>query len=235
MNDFHSSKKTSWKKAEVSAKWRNLLGAFILVFLFFAIISGISKTLNLGKSLSVPRWDGVSPFSVVVNTKPVSVVVYNPSERRVTQLVLNDELYFETGDVEEPLVKLSSMADSPGDDLARFVSKTVKSPVGTYIKLDEREEANIENLQENFKSFASFASPILILMGQQDFAGTNVSSSDLLRLWWQAKSLSVNDLYIVDAANSEEIIAGGGEKVLGIDEAFAHRLFSKYAQNSKLA
>lgn len=233
MTDFHSSAKTSWKKAEVSAKWRNLLGAFIVVVLLLAAVNGIFKSINLGKNTGKAQWDGQSPFSTVLNTNPVSVVIYNPSSKILAQFVLGNELYVETGSVAKPLVKLSEVSNAK--DLTGAVSHAFGAPVSNYAEFRQEQGVSEASMQADFKNFASILFPIKLLFGFENLKDTNIARSDLLRLWWQAKSLSLNSLAYVDLGkNSEDIILSGGEKVMGVDTPLFHRQILSQMENSKL-
>lgn len=64
---------------------------------------------------------------------------------------------------------------------------------------------------------------------------TNLSQKDLLLLWWQAKSLSANNLEIVDLTNlDEEIVLDKDRKVLGVDAESLHFRIAPYLENAAL-
>lgn len=233
MTDFHSSHKTSWKKAEVSQKWRSFLATFVILLLLLGVFNGVLKTVNLGRNVGTSKWDGQSPFSAVINTNPTSVVVYNPNTKKFAQFALNDDIYVETGDVSRPLLKLSDAKDTK--ELTRAVSHVLGATVTNYVVLANKQKVSEENMQVDFKNFASVLFPFKIVMGVENFKDTNVSQLDLFRLWWQAKSLGLSSLSFSDVGrNTEDIILAGGEKVMGVDNETVHRQISPVLENSKI-
>lgn len=234
MTDYPHGQRNSWKKQEVARKWHTLLGVFVTVVLIFATVNGIVKTFSIGKFFGSSSWDAKSAFPAVVTTRPLSVLVYNPTSEEMTLVKLRPDLYFVTGQEKEPLAEIGKVAEGAGgSDLARLASRVTRSPIASFVILEEGTEVTSESLKEYFKSFASLLTPIRVMLSKPaGVANTNITRVDMIRLWWQVKSLGVNNLKFVDAASfQEEIVSAGGHKILGVDDVSLHRLFSKYLQN----
>ncbi|HSX18755.1 MAG TPA: hypothetical protein VLE91_01330 [Candidatus Saccharimonadales bacterium] len=236
MTDYHNLRINRSKKPKVragSVRLYNMAGILVVLILVFFVFCGILKSSGNSK-VPKPKWDGSSAFSVVLNTQPVSVVVYNPNSKKITQVKLNDELYTQTGDVTEPLKKITT-ASGDGEALSKVATYATRAPVYNYIILKNRDEVNEVNMEKYFGNFVSFVTPVRVLLFGSGFADTNIARFDLLRLWWQAKGLSTNNLDLVETSNrTQNIILAGGEKVLGVDDVSMQRLFGQYMENSKV-
>lgn len=234
MTDYPHGRNNSWKKQEDARKWRGLLGIFVTVVLLFAAANGIAKTLSIGKFFGSSSWDAKSTFSTVVTTSPLSVLVYNPTSDEVALVKFKEDLYFATGDQNEPLAEIGKISSAAtGTDLSKAASRITRSPIANFVVLEETKEASLEGLRAYFKSFASLSTPVKIMLSKPaGVSSTNITRIDMIRLWWQIKSLSINNLNFIDAAGfTEEIVMTGGYKVLGVDDASLHRLMSQYLQN----
>lgn len=227
-------KKTAWKKQEVAKKWHTIIGIFVTVVLILAVLNGIIKTLSIGKYFGKSTWDGRGAFSAVVNTKPVSIFVYNPIAREIVLVRLDDNLYAQTLDPEKPLARIADFgSNGNGQGLMQITTLAARSPVKSYVILKEQGSSDRAHLESYFKGFASIFSPVKIMTSQlAGVSDTNITRMDMIRLWWQTKSLSINNLNFIDAAGyTQEIILTGGEKVLGVDDVSLHRIMSEHLEN----
>ena len=234
MTDYPRKSKV-WKRQEVFGKWQNFIGIFVVIILLFAILSGVLKSVFLPSKISKLSWEGRSAFTIVLATQPVSVLVYNPSTKRLTLVKLNDDLYVETGDSKKPLEKLSETAGRGGVDLARVTSTILRVPVSNYVVFSDKQSVDFENFEKVFVGFASLATPVKILSAKLGITDTNIAQKDIFRLWWQVKSLSTQSLNLVNAGGfSEEIVLSNGDKIMGVDDVSLYELFSKYTENQKI-
>lgn len=234
MTDYPHGRRNSWKKQEVARKWHSILGVFVTVVLIFAVINGVAKTLSIGKFFGSWSWDGKAAFSSVVSTKPLSILIYNPTHEEITLVKLSEDLYYETGLKEEPLAKIGNISSgADGSDLVKMASRITRSPITSFVVLAQAGEANSESLERYFKSFASLSTPLAIILSKPSgIANTDITRVDMIRLWWQIKSLGINNLKFVNATSyQEEIVSAGGHKILGVDDVSVHRMMSKYLQN----
>lgn len=230
----YPQKKTAWKKQEALKKWHTIIGIFVTVVLVLAVLNGFIKTLSIGKYFGKSTWDGRAAFSAVVSTKPISIFVYNPTAREITLVKLDDNLYTQTLDLEKPLARIADFGSSgDGQSLMQITTSALRSPVKSYVILKEQEIADEARLESYFKGFASIFSPVkIITSGFVGVSDTNITRIDMIKLWWQTKSLSINNLNFIDAAGyTQEIILAGGEKVLGVDDVSLHRIMSEHLEN----
>lgn len=236
MTDY-PSKKSSWRRKEVEKKWRNLLGIFVTLVLLLAVLNGILKTLSFSKHFKGASWNGQNAISFVVSTKPTSVFIYNPSDKDIVLVRLDEDLYFETGDLENPIERISSVSSAQdGKELIKLARSTSRTPVSNYLILDNNTTASEENLETSFKSFVSPATPLKIILGRGfGVKDTNIAQIDMIKLWWQLKSLSAENLTFIDTSPyRQEIALIKGDKVMGVDEVSLHRLFAQYLENQKI-
>lgn len=219
-----------WRKQEINRKWQGIVGVFITVILLFAVFNGIAKTLAMGELLGQRSWDGEMPLLAAINTKPESVLIYRPEQKRFVLLKLNDQVYVPTSNVDKPIEKYSELTGD-GDDLSGIahVSRLIRSPVRYYINFEEPKAASKKTLEQIFSGFASLFAPMQIVVGKPAGVNdTNITQADMIRLWWQLKSLSINNLDLVDTSEySQELVLADGVKVLGADDVTLHNLLSE--------
>lgn len=235
MTDYRRStrRKTSARKI----KWPNIIGAVVVLALVFALFNGFLRNFSLGDYFGKSRWDGKSTLSIVLNTKPVSVLIYNNDPKKLYMISLNENANFATGDAEKPILGVSEILDkNSGESLVKVSSLMSRTSVNNYIILKTQKEASKETLEKFFESNASLFSPLRILAsGLGNTKETNLTRIDLIRLWWQLKSISVNDLEFIDLSGSgEELVVANGEKVLGVDDAYLNRIFARYLEDRKI-
>lgn len=236
MTDY-PHKSNSWKKQEALKKWHSVIGIFITVILLLAVTNGIAKSFALGKYLGQSNWETKSAFAAVLKTEPLSIFIYNPSSEKITLVSLPDNSYFETNVSDKPLARIADIWTlSTEKELTAMASLIGNAPISYFIVMEDQMVVSQDGLEKLFKEFASLVTPIKILIDKPaGISQTNITRVDLFRLWWQLKSLSINNLNLVDASGyQEEIVLAQGEKVLGVDHLSLHRLLSGYLENRKV-
>lgn len=238
MTDYPSSRssKRSWKEREAKKKGQAILALFIIVVLGFAILNGLSKSFSVGKSLSKPRWDGKSPFGLVLSADPLTFAVFNSEPNRIGFFKVDGDLSFFTGKIDLPVAKISDIGAKDFVDLPKLASLVTGSKIDKFAKVEQTIDS-VEDAQETFKGFASFVTPLKILtVGVGDSKGTNITRIDAFRLWWQVKSFGVNKVEFKDLSSaSEEIVTGEEKKVLGVDTLSIGRSLGDFFENQKVS
>lgn len=231
-------KQPAWKKHQTKKKWRSIISVFIFATLIFAIINGLVKGFTLGDKVAKSDWDTQSAYVAAVNTNNPAVFVFNKDLERAAVFTLGGNTLFETGDIKEPLGKISDNIENSGSKLSKNLQKAYGIKVQNYINFSQREEMNEENGQEIFENFTSIATPIKLLTAGwgKNVEGTNITRVDAFRLWWQLKGISVKELKLVDLTTyQEEIVNQNGRHVLGADTVSLNRVVAEYLQNFEIA
>lgn len=223
----------SWKREAVNRKWRDLFAIFICVVLLFAAINGVLKSFSIKKLITRATWDPKSPFVAAVLASPPGLLVYTTEPKRVLLFKFNSNVSVISGKDREPLVSVSDViAKRDGAELARIMSLTTQMKVDNFITIGE--ELNKQNFENSFRGFASLVTPakIFIFGNDKTVGNTNITRLDVIRLWWQVKSLGLEELNLVDlSVYSQDVLIEGSSKVLGVDEASLHFEISKYVKN----
>jgi len=226
-----------WKRSQVEKKSNNILAIFITVTLFFAIAIGLVKGFNLKDKLNDSRWDGKSSFLIAVDSQSPTLFVYQPELKRVAFLTLSKETVNNTEKVQE---RLASVSEAVGDfpkNLTLSFSHIYQTKVNSYINLSEQFEMDEEAAQRTFLEFTSLFTPIkLITYGWgDDIEDTNITRWEALRLWWQIKGISINDIIMSDLSKyNEEVLSQNNEKIMGADTEVLNRIIRKYVNNIKI-
>ena len=237
MTDYPATR-SSWKKHQVQKKWRDLLAAFIVIVLIFAVLSGFIKSLSFKKYLDKSGWDGKGSFVLALSTSQPSVFIYQKDPKRMIFLTVNDNFYLPSGQINKPIVKISSVVEEKdGIKLAKILTLSFGAKIENYVIYKDKQNINEKEAQKMFKNFASPLTPFLILARPKSFnvQETNITRLDALRLWWQVKGLSINQLNLVDLSSyGEEIVFGDSQKVLGVDEVSLNRVIAKYLETPEI-
>lgn len=232
-----------WKKQENGNKRQNLLAAFITIVLILALIWGVAKGISFGKLLGSSTWDGTSSISAVLNTDPPSILVYQSYPKHLVLLTLDEGANFATGSVSGPVRTIGSVFEgTSGIEMKTTVSKIAHAPISNYVLLSNSIKMDKIGFSNQFKQFASITSPFKILisgaflrMRGNQAANTDFTRKDLFRLWWQVKSMRVDDVEVITTGNlHEEIVLLGGKTVLGIDDVSFNALLAKYLENRNI-
>ena len=236
MTDY-SNGRAAWKKREVRRRGRELLSVFIVIVLVFAILNGLVKTFSIKKYLGKSTWDSKSSFVAALGTNPPAVFVFQKEPKRIVVFNLDANKYYYSGNSDEPLVKLSSVVDKKEtSEFVKILSLSFGADIKNYVLFNNQ---NLDQwaVEESFKNFASITTPIKLLMGKTsgDIMDTNIARSDLIKLWWQSKSIGINKIEIVDLTPfSQEVVTNNNRKVLGVDDASLHFKISPYLENHSL-
>ncbi len=237
MTDY-PNKKAAWKKRDTQQAGRKLLAIIVFVLLFMALVNGFLKTISFKKYLGGTGWDGKSSFVSVLGTDPPAVLVFQQEPKRIALFKLDSTKYYISGNNKEPLVQLSRFIDEEdAGELVRILSVSTGVQIENYMLFANR-KLDRQTVENDFKDFASPATPLKILTGnfKDNIMSTNISQKDFISLWWQAKDVSISKLEVVDlTAVSEEVVLRNNQKVLGVDEESLHFKIAPYLENTNMA
>lgn len=236
MTDYPNNR-AAWKRRDVQKKGRELLSIFIVIVLALAIFNGLLKTISFKKYLGKSNWDSQASFVSYLGTSPPAVFVLQKEPKRIALFKLDPAKYYFSGDSKIPLVQLFKVIDDKNTSkLVNILAISMGTDIENYILFNNK-KLDKETIDASFKDFASIATPFKILAGKIDgsIMSTNISQRDLLSLWWQVKTISINKLETVDLTYvSEEVVVGNNQKVLGVDEESLHFKIAPYLENQSL-
>ena len=224
----------AWKKHQVKRKWQSIVSVFITVTLLFAIVNGLAKGISLKNQFATSKWDGKSSMVIAINTKNPSVFIFQTDPKKAIVLTNDSNIFYQTGKNEEVLQRVTSDVLNSPQDLTHILSHTYGAKIDNYLMLKAESEMDEDFYKKLFINFASITTPLKLLtygLGD-DIKSTNVSRLDAIRLWWQLKSIGVENLSVSDlSAYSAEIINYENKKVLGADTVSINRVVSNYLEN----
>lgn len=233
------TKYPAWKKAQIRQQWRSMLAIFLTVILMLAVFNGLLKGISLNKYIGNSQWDNKAAFVVALDTKPPGVFILQKEPReKVAFLTVDEKLFVFDRQSNEKLSALSTiLKEDDGEKLTKSLSLVFGANVESYLNFENDKTLNNQEALNYFKKLASFETLIKIISGKIDdgIKGTNITRGDLLRLWWQLKGISVNNVDFANLANlNEEIIDKNGNRVLGADSDSLNREIAKYLENLKV-
>lgn len=228
---------TSWKKHQIRNNWKSLFSIFLTVILLFAIFNGLSRGYLLKNNLKNKiGWDAKSPFVVAVNSINPSVMIFEPDSKKMFVFSLGSDAVIDTGMLDKPLAKVSDLLGAK-KDFAKSMSLAFGAKIDNYLDLKNSATMNEQQAITIFKNFASITTPFSIITGgyKGDVEDTNITRVDAIRLWWQVKGLSTNDVVFKDLSSiSVEILTNDQKKILGADTASLNKEIEKYLENVNL-
>src|SRR3989344_7523304 len=229
---FHRS--TLRKQYGKGQKWRSFAGVFIVIILVFATINGLFKSIAITKYLG-ESFDNNSSFVAVLTTSPTSIFIYQNDPRRMVFLTVPEVLYCASGKFSEAIERIGEVAKrGDGQELLRMATLNFGTSIEKYAIFRDVQITNKDQGEKLFKNFASIATPIAIMTGLDDVE-TNITRGELFSLWWQIKTLSVDQLKLVDLADfGEEVLAFSDQKVMGADAQSFNREIKEYLENRKV-
>lgn len=224
-------------KRDSGNRTKTVFAVLVIIVLVFTILVGLAKSVSLPSSAlgRSSKWDGKSSFAVALDTNPPSVFVYQREPKRIIFLLLDRNMYFITGNPKVPIEQIGR-AQSGGNDfeIAKVMSLSFGAPIGNYVTFNKQQNLDSKTAQKMFKDFASLTTPFVILTrGKTGFIeNTNITRYDAFRLWWQIKGFSVESASVSDfSALSEDVVAGSGQKVLGVDTTSLNRKIHDFLEN----
>lgn len=225
-------------KPQNSQDWRGMLVILAVIFVVLAGVNGFSKSFKLGKYLGKSGWDSQSSFPIALDTNPPAVFIYQKDPKRIVFATLDANSYFESGRLDAPIEKIKDVQEKKsGKDLSRLFSLSFRTNIENYIIFNQPKNLDKQEAEKLFKNLAAITAPFAILAPkpQADIKDTNIARIDMIKLWWQLKGLSLNQLDLVDLGNHKtEVISAKDEKVLGVDDISLNRQIAKYLENSQV-
>lgn len=224
----------AWKKHQVKRKWQSIASVFITVTLVFAIVNGLAKGISFKNQLATSKWDGKSSMAVAINTRNPSVFIFQTDPKSAVVLTNGSNIFYQSGKEREVLQKVTGDILNSPQDLTRMLSHTYGVKIDNYLMLNGENGMDDDIYKKLFINFASITTPLkLLTYGWGDnIKSTNVSRLDAIRLWWQLKSISFENLSVNDLSTySAEIINYENQKVLGADTVSINRVISNYLEN----
>lgn len=227
-----------FSQSQTGKDWRAMLAILAVIFVVLAGVNGFSKSFKLGKYLGKSGWDSQSSFSIALDTNPPAVFIYQKDPKRIVFATLDANSYFESGKLDAPIEKIKDVQDKKsGKDLSRLFSLSFRGDIENYIIFNQSKNLDKQESEKLFKNLAAITAPLAILAPkpQADIKDTNIARIDMIKLWWQLKGLSLNQLDLVDLGSLKtEVINAKNEKVLGVDDISLNHQIAKYLENPQV-
>lgn len=210
----------AWKNSEKKRNWRTTVAIFIAVFLMLASIKGFVKFGLASKNVAKSNWDSISSFVVGIGDHASSLFIFQKDPKRAVILTLGKNGLRDIGD----------------EQAIKQLSVSFGAPVENYIKFKNDSLEKVSDIKKYYENFTSWLTPVSILMTgwHGNNLDTNISRIDAIRLWWQIKSIGVNNVKFDDLSNLGQTNFENNNKVLAANTSDLNREISKYLENSKI-
>ena len=211
------------KNKNSSLKWAIL--ALVLVFSLIILSKAFSFVFSLGKPLNNPSfkksysWDGKSAITLAVKSDEISILNYDPFEKKVTILNIPNDTYLELPKGFGPwpigsVYGLGQMENPPvGDSLLKLsISKLVGLPIDGFIHLKEGEKLD-QKLAKYKDSF------FISLLGLRN-TNTDLSLIEMYKLASAITSVRSDKIISLDLSQTDitkSKLLGDSSRVLGVD------------------
>ena len=197
----------------------------LLFFVFLLIFAGLG--FNLYRSVTKGLWDGRNRFNLVLIGEQIAVFSLAPGEEAVSFLLIPGTTLVETirgyGTYRINSVFNLGELDNGG---GKLISGTIQDYLGLTIDGYARlEDGNIEFVQQ-------------ALVGLLRNKGeTNLTSWDLVRLWWQLKKIRPDRIKMVNLGETSacsEVVLADESSAIEIDSERVDRVVSQLFKDQKV-
>lgn len=231
MTDYPAKKRvhTSGTKANGQRKFGGLIAVLIFGVLLLIILGSFLKAFVPKQASLGAGWDGKTSLGVVLNTKPVTIVIYSKDSSKIGVFMMPIGLKYATGNADHPIASVNSISSMQGTKAEGIVSGLNGINISRFIYFKDPPMLNQARAYEMFKQFSSIKTPFSIIFGKNMGFSSDLSKMELLNLWWDVKGFTVAQVDIQNVGNfSEDIIGPTDIKFKGIDRESIHREMSKY-------
>lgn len=180
-----------WQKEQKQrrlSKRKSMIGRLLAVTV---IILAVGLMVGFYGVLKKSVWDGETQITLVVASRPVRVVTFNPAEKSLVFLTFPEDAYIEAvhgygNYLVESIYPLGEL-EGKGRGGA-LLSQSLQENLGVAIDA----YASVANSGETKKDFLTGVFGLLKNEGE-----TNLSRWDLLRLWWEVRSVREDKVKLV--------------------------------------
>lgn len=232
-----------WQGEQKERKKRRTRGVIrkVLLIIFLILLGGIGWKIYT--SISKSLWDGENQFNIVINSRPVSMVSFNPAEKSLNVLLIPDGTFIETihgyGPYRaESIYRLGELNKKGGELLSGSLQEYLGIPVDAYASMGNgewpRPEARPEGRIENGKIKEWILTKVFSLLKG---GKTNLTKWDVIRLWWSLRNIRQDKVNLVDLGQTsanQEVNLLDGTKANKIDTERLELIMSQFFVNKKL-
>lgn len=232
---FWGKRKNTSKYYQSRKKPRQKLFSILLILLFgLFIVNGILKQGKISDFFFSPinkeadklNWDGKSSINVAIYGDPVLVIHISPKEEKIDFLSVPASTYtyipggygwYRMSSVYD-LGKLEN-SKLGGELFAKSAESLLAVPIDYYIKLNDLAYNDlladkIKLYQSKFLSFGGLLYLIKMPFLAQNSVDTNLTLTDIYRLWWIGKGIRITDKNYYDTSKIilDELILPDGSR-----------------------
>lgn len=247
----------TWHRVGARAKLQSFLTFLGLLLVAFFILNTFLHFVSLGQFFKKPlagqvssdlikggTWDGKAKLSLVFDTSPMAVGVFDPKNKRVDVITVDRETQSDVpygygwnriGAVRD----LGNLENPPRGNilLVDTLSKFVQAPIDGFVIVHNKSWSSLskDKVAEDVKKFSSIGQlpRILVSKDWQTNFETNLTKFEVVRLWWGLRSVRVDKVFYTDLASEgllSDILLPDGSHGFGPEESglasFAHKIFT---------
>lgn len=217
------------KKRKEAKRWRLVKTIFLLIGL--VLILGIGY--RIWGSFSACVWDSKSRLTLALNTEPLLIVSFAPSEKSLTFLSFPGKTYIEAihgyGFYKtESLWQLGELENNGGEILMGSFQEYLGVPVDAFVSQPGL-EIETDRIKESY-----------LRLLQSLFLGegvTNLTRWDLWRLWWGIRKVRFDKINVLDIQETDavrEVILPDGSEALESDPLCLDRLVNRFFSDQRI-
>jgi hypothetical protein len=186
--------KTSTNRKTQKSSWRRgllVVGAIILLLMSVKLISIFRNSL----------WDGTERINFVLSAKNTTLVSFEPFEKTLTFLEIPNNTLLEVtrgyGEYQLGAIERLGEIEKRNNLLGETLQENLALPVNGFIQNFSSQENEV-NSRNNLNNILSEG-----LIGKNQ---TNLSGWDIIRLWWQIRSVKEADVLIFNLEKRDLLI-----------------------------
>jgi len=224
-----------WKKEQKQRKEKKRFRLARKIFLIICLTLLLGISYQVWGSLKKSLWDGKSRLTLALNSSPILVASFDPSDKTLNFLSIPPNTYIETihgyGFYKaESIWKLGELEKYGGELLAGSLQEYLGVPVDAYASI-----SNTEYQTPNIKHKGSFLAMIQsLLRGENE---TDLTRWDLIRLWWGVRGVRFDKVNLIDLGETnavKKVILPDGTPALEPDPLRLNQLVSRLFSDRKI-
>lgn len=231
-----------WQREQKKKKEKKRLkfvSYFFLGTIFFLLVAVGFKAVSL---LREGRWDGKSKLTIAINSEPILIASFNPAEKTFNLLAIPGNTYIKTIHGyglyrAETLWKLGEVEKLKGELFAGSLQEFFGVPIDGWLTIADKGLAPLKlpNLGDNLAIKKFFLESVWDSI--KDCSQTNLTSWDLIRLWWGTKGIRLNKINLVELEKTNLIsktTLPDGEFVWEVNLTLSDQLLNKLFSDRKI-
>lgn len=234
------TRKPAWKNYQNNNhKSGTIAGIFVVCLLLGFLSLGIIRNFHLKTGLESDSRKNANTYLAILGTNPTSLFAFRKDTGKVALFTLDDEKKVLGGTGASDIIKIGDLKNNDnGLPFLNSMTLAFRAKISNYILFNNSGAVKAEDFKKEFAKFTSYWTPVAILIGgveKGNIKSINITRISAIRLWWQLKSVRIDNIKTVDLSENDlEKLTADGKKVLGVDVSFLNSSLQTFSESDDI-